>query len=188
MIFFDTETTGVPRDYKAPVTDTANWPRIVQISWLVVSGDRRIVRQEDHIVRPVGFVIPAEASAIHGITQEKALRVGEDLRTVMDLFARDLRDDICVVGHNVSFDINVSKCEYVRLGAPDPFVGKSVKCTMQSSTDYCKIPGYYGYKWPKLDELYVKLFGTHFEDAHNSLADIRATYKCFWRMRDLGLI
>ena len=85
-------------------------------------------------------------------------------------------------------DPEVSKCEYVRLGAPDPFVWKTVKCTMESSTDYCKIPGYYGYKWPKLDELYVRLFGTHFDDAHNSLADIRATYECFWRMRDLGLI
>jgi len=28
-LFFDTETTGLPRNWKAPVTDLDNWPRMV---------------------------------------------------------------------------------------------------------------------------------------------------------------
>ena len=187
-LFFDTETTGVPKDYNAPISDTRNWPRIVQISWLVVSADKSIIRQEDHIIRPDGFTIPPEASAIHGITQAKAMSQGEDLRTVINKFCADAKNARYVVGHNVSFDINVTKCECYRLGVQDPFAGKSILCTMTSSTNYCRIPGYYGYKWPKLDELYMKLFGRHFQDAHNSLADIKATYECFWKLRELRII
>lgn len=187
-IFFDTETTGVPKDYKAPYTDTYNWPRIVQISWLVVSSDKQIIRSEDHIIKPVGFVIPKESSDIHGITQQKALMYGEDLLTVMKKFYADVTNAVCVVGHNVSFDISVAACECFRLRLGYPFLAKDVICTMSASTDYCKIPGRYGYKWPKLDELYVKLFGRNFDGAHNSLADIKATYECFWALKRLGII
>lgn len=187
-IFFDTETTGVPRNYKAPYTDTNNWPRIVQISWLVVSKDKAIIRQEDHIIKPEGFIIPTASSNIHGITQERAIREGKSLKTVMDKFCEDLSNAKFVVGHNVSFDINVSACECFRLQKQYPFTGKQILCTMQSSTNFCRIPGPYGYKWPKLDELHMKLFGRHFNDAHNSLADIKATFDCFWKMREIGII
>ncbi|MEI7596759.1 MAG: hypothetical protein WCK02_13495 [Bacteroidota bacterium] len=59
---------------------------------------------------------------------------------------------------------------------------------MNASTNYCRIPGPYGFKWPKLSELHVKLFGVDFEEAHNAAADINATAKCFWAMREKGLI
>jgi DNA polymerase III epsilon subunit-like protein len=60
---------------------------------------------------------------------------------------------------------------------------------MKNSTQYCRINGRYGeYKWPTLSELHKKLFGYDFEKAHNALADIEATAKCFWKMRGLNLI
>ena len=34
-LFFDTETTGLPKNWKAPITDLENWPRLVQLAWLV---------------------------------------------------------------------------------------------------------------------------------------------------------
>lgn len=187
-VFFDTETTGLPRDYKAPASDTSNWPRIVQISWLNGEEGGVIGRDEDHIIKPVGFTIPVESSNVHGITTERALREGEDLRETMVKFYEDCQDAEYIVGHNVGFDVKVAQCECIRLGLPDPFVGKKILCTMQASTNYCKIPGRFGYKWPKLDELYVTLFGCHFEDAHNSFADIKATFDCFWKLREKGLI
>lgn len=187
-IFFDTETTGVPRNYKAPYTDTDNWPRLVQFSWLVGGENKSIIREEDHIIKPVGFVIPNDSSKVHGITTEKALSSGEDLRTIMMKFISDVGKAKYIVGHNVSFDINVVRCECVRLGLKDPFENKSIICTMLSTVDYCKIPNRYGYKWPKLDELHRKLFGKSFENAHNSLADIRATYDCFWELKKLQIL
>ena len=41
---------------------------------------------------------------------------------------------------------------------------------------------------PKLSELHRILFGTGFEDAHNALADVEATAKCFWKLKELGII
>ena len=34
LLFFDTETTGLPSDYNAPINNSHNWPRLVQISWI----------------------------------------------------------------------------------------------------------------------------------------------------------
>lgn len=33
-LIFDTETTGLQKNWKAPVSDIDNWPRLVQIAWL----------------------------------------------------------------------------------------------------------------------------------------------------------
>ena len=62
---------------------------------------------------------------------------------------------------------------------------------MQASTDYCAIPSnspYGGYKWPKLEELYRKLFGCMFDNAHDALADVEATKKCYFELLDRGLL
>jgi DNA polymerase III subunit epsilon len=59
---------------------------------------------------------------------------------------------------------------------------------MLSSTEYCRIPGPYGFKWPKLTELHLKLFGEGFDEAHNAAVDINATEKCFWEMKARGVI
>ncbi len=59
---------------------------------------------------------------------------------------------------------------------------------MESSIDFCAIPGYYGYKYPSLQELHKKLFNYEFEDAHNALSDIRATLKCFFELKEREII
>ena len=50
---------------------------------------------------------------------------------------------------------------------------------MKSTIDLCKIPGRYGYKYPKLQELHYTLFGSNFDDAHNAMSDVTATVKCY---------
>jgi len=59
---------------------------------------------------------------------------------------------------------------------------------MDESTDYCKIPGSYGYKWPSLSELYFKLFDKDFEDAHDAVVDVRACTECFFKLKNKGVI
>ena len=187
-IFFDTETTGVPRNYKAPTTDTDNWPRLVQLGWILMDDGGNKLAQHDYIIRPDGFEIPADAARVHGITTEKALEEGHDLTEVIDEFMADFDKATFIVGHNISFDQNIVGAELVRLHRPDVMTSKRTYCTMQAGTNFCKIPGKYGYKWPKLMELYVKLFGHDFEGAHNAMSDIDATQECFWEMRKRGLI
>lgn len=61
-------------------------------------------------------------------------------------------------------------------------------CTMKSATDYCKLPGKKGFKAPRLSELHQVLFGTDFDHAHNALADVEATARCFWELKKRGVI
>lgn len=189
FLFFDTETTGLPDDYDAPMTAVRNWPRIVQISWIITDEDNNLLKEGDFIVKPEGYVIPYAASRVHGITTERAMAEGLPMKDVMTAFVNDVNSCDVIVGHNVGFDIKVSGCEAYRLGWPNPFRDKKVICTMHESTAFCALPGFYGdYKWPKLQELHEKLFGHYFEDAHNSKADIEATAKCFWELVRRGII
>ncbi|MCJ8276491.1 MAG: hypothetical protein MJK18_06600, partial [Bdellovibrionales bacterium] len=58
-LFFDTETTGLPKSYKAPYTDLENWPRVVQLSWLVTENNK-VIKESDNVIK-VDFPIPVES-------------------------------------------------------------------------------------------------------------------------------
>ena len=187
-LFFDTETTGVPRNYKAPSSDTRNWPRLVQLAWILADEEGNRIHEGNLIVKPEGFVIPTYATKIHGITTQKALAEGILLKDAISMFKADLDLANFVVGHNVDFDKKIVGAEMVRQGMSDELGRKKSYCTMLSTTNFCKIPGPYGYKYPKLQELYKKLFGKEFDNAHDAMSDIEATEQCFWELRKRKLI
>ena len=187
-LFFDTETTGAPVDYKAPSSDTENWPRMVQLAWILEDENGIKIDSGNLIIIPDGFIIPDEAVKVHGITKEKALKEGVPLEYAIRQFKANLDVATCVVGHNADFDKKIVGAEMIRLGMKDIMDSKKSYCTMQSSIDFCKIPGKYGYKYPKLQELYRKLFETEFDNAHDAMSDIEATEKCFWELRKRKLI
>ena len=186
-LFFDTETTGVPQNYKAPFSDVDNWPRLVQIGWIVFRDGVKVYEKE-YIVKPDGFEIPEQASNIHGITTEYAIANGHDIKNIMSEFAFIASTCDRVVGHNVSFDINIVGAEYWRLHNKSPFLDQEIVCTMQSSTQYCQLPGAYGYKWPKLHELYKILFNEEMGAAHTALQDISNTAKCYFELVEKEII
>lgn len=187
ILFFDTETTGTPKNYNAPLSDSDNWPRLVQIAYILVEGDTRI--KKEIIIKPDGFEIPEQAAKIHGITTEKAKSKGVDLKAFLEYFANPIKRSSMIVGHNISFDLNILAAEYIRNGFKNPIERtKEIVCTMKESTDYCAIPGRYGNKWPKLEELHQKLFGKGFDNAHNALADIEATERCYNELLKKGVI
>lgn len=188
-LFFDTETTGLPKDYKAPSSDLDNWScRLVQLSWIMKDEKQNLLSQGDFIIKPEGFEIPAESSNVHGITTEIAKEKGLDLKKAVYYFLGACRMADLIVGHNVNYDMHVVGAELIRTWGKDFIEKLPTADTMLASIDLCKIPGKYGYKYPKLMELHNKLFGCDFEDAHNSFADISATEKCFWEMRKRKLI
>jgi len=187
-LFFDTETTGLPTNWKASVSDINNWPRIVQIAWTLSSQEDRRLESKDFIIKPEGFTIPKESSDVHGISTEQANEEGKDLLDVLTEFDKDLNKSNRLVAHNISFDEKVLGAEFIRKGIENDFFEKRRLCTMQKSTDYCKLPGRYGYKWPTLSELHNILFGKDFENTHNAMGDVIATENCFWKLRDLGIV
>ncbi len=181
-IIFDTETTGLPRDWNAPVTDTSNWPRVVQIAWQIHDDMGNLLENKDFLIRPDGFDIPYDSEKVHGISTELATKFGEPLDFVMQEFQSALAKSKFVVGHNVGFDINVVSCEYVRLEATCPLDEMPILDTCTELTaDLCKLPGGRGgrFKLPTLTELYSFLFNESFEEAHNATADVEATTRCF---------
>ena len=188
-LFFDTETTGIPKDYKAPCTNTDNWPRLIQLGWLLTDAEGRILSDGNHIVRPDGFEIPKAASDVHGITTEFALENGKPLLDVIFAFGADLNQAECVIGHNLDYDLHIVGAEYVRLGYDSRIMfARPTLCTMQATIQYCNIPGRFGPKWPKLMELYTKLFGQEFDGAHDAMADIVATKECFFELIRRGVV
>lgn len=187
-LLFDTETTGLPKNYKAPATDVDNWPRLVQIAWLIYDNNGNEIDSQDYIIKPEGFTIPVEASNVHGISTERALEEGQDLKSILELFAREIDKADFLIAHNISFDEKIIGAEFIRKDIKSKLFQKKRICTMKSSTNYCKLPGKFGYKWPNLSELHIKLFGKDFAEAHNAAADISATAKCFWKLKELRVI
>jgi DNA polymerase III epsilon subunit-like protein len=186
-LFFDTETTGVPRDYKASISNIENWPRMIQLGYIVMDGDK-IVHEHETIIKPDGFEIPIQASSIHGITTEKALHDGAELVSVLDEFGMWVGNCDTIIGHNVSFGVNIIGAEYFRLYGKSPLEGKKTIDTMESSKAYVGIRNSYGFKWPKLAELYRKLFNEDMGAAHTALQDIQNTVKCYFELERLGVI
>lgn len=187
-LFFDTETVGLPLNYKAPSSDLTNWPRLVQLSWILIDEEGKRISAGDYIIKPSGFRIPDSSANIHGITTEIAMSRGVDLSVAINKFIDDYNECDALVGHNLSFDKKVVGAEMIRLGRNDVLRRKRSICTMTSSVDFCKIPGKYGYKYPQLQELHKELFGVGFDDAHNSAADVEATLKCFQELKRRGIL
>lgn len=191
-LFFDTETTGVPQNYNAPASDLQNWPRLVQLSWILCDYQGNEIETGNDIVKPTGFIIPESASKIHQITTIKALESGTELSIVLNKFISMAKQAKYLVGHNVSFDINVVGAELLRAKSDYSIANKASIDTMLKSINYCAIPSGSSYrdryKWPKLQELHKKLFGYEFEDAHDAMADTKATKECFFEMKRIGLI
>ncbi len=191
ILIYDTETTGLPQNWKAPLTDSDNWPRLVQLAWQLHKPEGGLVSRGNIIVRPDGFTIPYNASKIHGITTDRAARDGEDLANVIAQFSRDLDRAEFVMGHNIEFDISIVGAELHRLGLDiDQLTKKEAIDSKQEGTAFCAIPGGRGgkFKWPTLSELHEKLFGEPFGDAHDAAYDTDATARCFFGLLARGVI
>jgi DNA polymerase III subunit epsilon len=187
-LFFDTETTGLPRNWKAPVTDLGNWPRLVELAWLVCDEDGQHIESRSAIVRPDGFQIPHEAAAVHGISTVRAVAEGVGLEELLKDFARAVDASRILIAHNVSFDEKIIGAELLRTGVHSGFEERQRFCTMTASTEFCGIPSRYGFKWPKLSELHQRLFGTIPEGAHAAGADVEVCARCFFELHRLRVI
>jgi DNA polymerase III subunit epsilon len=187
-LFFDTETTGIPQNYKAPASDLKNWPRLVQLAWLLADDEAREVASAQLIVKPDGFTIPDDAARIHGITTDIAIQHGVELKAVLAAVTPALTQAAVLVAHNMPFDEKILGAEFLRAGHRNVVESKTRRCTMQEATDYCQLPGRYGYKWPTLAELHTRLFGTPFKGAHSALVDVRACARCYFELKRLKVM
>ena len=186
ILFLDTETTGLPSNWKAPYNE---WPRMVSLAFSLVRGDE-ILGQNEYIIKPEGYEIPLEASKIHGITTEEAQAKGNDIQMVLIQLATMVELADLVVFHNSSFDTSIISGEQIRAGwKPEELIHNNPKifCTKEKSTTILKIPSGRGgaWKWPSLAEL-CAFCGVENKGAHNALNDVIATKECYFYLVEQG--
>ena len=184
-IIFDTETTGLPKRWDAPITDTDNWPRCIQIAWQLHDEMGRLVEHQDYLIKPDGFNIPYDSEKIHGISTELATQEGVPLQEVLSKFNEALSKAKFIVGQNIGFDLNIMGAEFYRYQVESPMGKMRILDTCTEVTaDLLKLPGGRGgkFKLPTLTELHSYLFGVPFAEAHNATADVEATTRCFFEL------
>lgn len=207
-LIFDTETNGLPKNgnYKAAMADLDNWPRVIQLAWQYYDHDGILLAEDENLILPDGWLIPsimgfvdqgfsikeAEKKAKfwidNGFSTEGSQEYGIPIADAMEPFIEYYNMSKALIAHNIAFDYKVLGAELMRAkmkssGALIPKV-----CTMMASVDFCKIPGKYGYKWPKLEEVYYKLFRENFDGAHDAMADVKACARVFFELKKKGLI
>jgi DNA polymerase-3 subunit alpha len=181
-LIFDTETTGLPKSWAAPISDTDNWPRCIQIAWQLHDEMGNLIEHQDYLIQPDGFNIPYDAERIHGISTELAQQNGIQLKEMLEKFNSALSKAKYIVGQNVGFDVNILGCEFFRMGIDSPMSKMPILDTCTEVTaSLLKLPGGRGgkFKLPTLTELHQYLFNEPFAEAHNATADVEATTRCF---------
>lgn len=207
VLVFDTETTGLPSS-KVISPDTLNlWPNIVQFSYILYDTSiNDILTLSDSIVRLEDCInIPEDSTKIHKITNEISRKCGIDIKFILKNFFYHLKNCDLLVGHNISFDINMVKIEILRMIfnnssnlSEDEIRDykynlhvltnyKNIYCTLKESIKICDIKqldknGKSYLKYPKLVELHEKLFKTTPINLHNSLNDVIVTLRCFIKL------
>jgi DNA polymerase III epsilon subunit-like protein len=187
-LFFDTETTGLP---SAPSSNYHNWPRLLQIAWLLIDENRDIKSKNNYIIKPEGFRIPKRVLKIHGITMKKAFERGVALDYALRRFLGDTNFTDVLIAHNISYDYGVIRGELLRKNIPDFLKNYSKFCTMTSKPvlDYCEsFRVNRRRECPSLSELHFLLFGEKLDNAHDALVDAEACANCFFELKRIGLV
>ena len=192
LLVFDTETTGIPGKGKKWESDYEDFPRVVQLAW-VYNG-----KEYSYIIKPEGWSIPPETTAVHGITQEQAERDGVLFEEVADRFFDDCKSAKAIVAHNIYFDTSIIKAmvlhcigrEYYDANVEDALTKEKRIDTMRKTIKFvgAKYPDGRVGKFPRLEELYDKLFPGESFPAHDALEDVRAVVRCLPPLAEQGII
>mgnify|MGYP002626722780 FL=1 len=154
FVFIDTETTGLPRDMNASPYEVEQWPRIVQISWIIADSNKKVFQKRDYIIRPEGFIIPHKAVKVHGIDTNKAMREGYLINQVLNTFIADCDGVDYVVCYNVEFDEKVVDAELIRAGLPLIMEDMKSICVMRHHAVFANFGDGARDHYPSLSDLY----------------------------------
>lgn len=185
-LFFDTETTGLAK-FKLSPKSTAQ-PRLVQLAALLTNESGDDLASMNLTIKPDGWEIPEEASAIHGITQELAEQIGVNHGSALGIFNQLSGAADTVVAHNLDFDSLIAESAFHRWQGQWRRPEKQF-CTMKAATSICKIPHASprhpeDWKWPRLEECIRFFFDEELEGAHDAMIDVRACKRVFFELKN----
>ena len=191
-LFYDTETTGLPLFHDP--SDDPRQPHIVQLAAALVDlQSRQVIASMDVIVRPMGWEIPDEVAAIHGITTERARAVGVPEPVALKMFV-GLYNARKRIAHNEQFDARVIRIGLKRYDVgldADVWNAGQSECTQLMSTPILKLPptermlaaGRTHFKSANLGEAYKHFTGNELVGAHSALADVQACMAVYFAIK-----
>ena len=192
VLFFDSETTGVPDRNAKWDEDFADFPHVVQLAWM--HGEK----MESHIICPVGWEIPEDVVAVHGITTEYALEHGEPFVLVIDKFIQDCHDADLLCAHNIYFDTSIIKANIIRELGREYYDGNDVESALHKGKRIDTMRPTMKFvdartetnrlKFPRLEELYDKCFPGETFPAHDAAEDVKAVARCLPVLLENGLV
>ena len=186
LLFIDTETSGLPKDWSAPYSKEGNWPYAVQVAWIIYTKEKKEVKRANHYINNNDFSIAPSALKIHGLTADFIAKNGESREKVMALLAEDLKQyQPLVIGHFMKFDFHVAGAEFYRARMENPIKVLPTFCTMLTTTNLVKNPQK---KYLRLCDLYEQLFATPLRQQHDAMADAEATAACFFELVEQNYI
>ena len=190
ILFFDTETTGLP-DFRAS-PEWERQPRVCQLAAVLTRDDGTIMSSLNTRIKPREWAIPDSAIAEHGITNEDALRFGIPGRVAFATFFEMVCDAKVVVAHNIAFDSFMIDVESARLPDRDfKPVWPERFCTMEACRPILQLPptgrmlraGIEGFKSPRLDEAYRYFFNKGLDGAHDAMVDVLACRDIYFALK-----
>jgi DNA polymerase III epsilon subunit-like protein len=184
VCIIDIETDGLPKKN----FNSIDYPNVVQVAWLLMDTEGNIFKKESELINYPN-IIYTEAFLINNIDINLVKRIGKKPEEVYRKLVNDIKISNYIVAHNVDFDIPIIRSQLKKYFMQDPFISKMTICTMKETINFCRIPNFDGqYKFPKLTELYKKLFDYEIEQRHNAESDVLLTAKCFKELLQKGII
>lgn len=184
-LFFDTETNGLPKSWNAEVQNVDNWPRIIQLAFILTDENFEVIDEFCELIQPDGWFIPDEKFWIdNGYSTAINESKGLPMEICLKRFFQCMDQSQYIVAHNIAFDYPITGAECIRYGLKSKTRPQRI-CTMKSTTEFCALPRN---KFPKLEELHHKCFGTSFDGAHDALNDVRAMIRCFKYLKQNNIV
>lgn len=192
ILAWDVETTGLP-NFKERSADPTQ-PHIVQIGLCLYDEGGREIEAMSAITKPDGWTIPPEMTAIHGISQERAMDEGIPEGQIVGLYIMFQARARLRVAHNSSFDTRLARIAMTRAGIERDFIeaieARQSYCTCTNAKLVLKLPptdrqmaaGFSGFKSPKLEECVRHFFQEELPGAHDALIDARACGRVFFAL------
>lgn len=186
-LIFDTETSGLPRNFSAPISDLENWPKILWLGFVLLNENLEIIRKGNYYINPEELIL-INVTKITGISDEIAEKYGNSIFEILTVFKDVARKAKFLVGHNLDYDYKVLSAEIKRNNFDFTLTRKKRICLMKGSKKYVNKKDTEGeLTFPRLSELFEKLYQENY-DMKNSNDDIEYAMKCFIKLKEKKVI
>lgn len=179
LLFMDVETTGL-FSYDKPA-DAPGQPRIAEICGIMTDAAGEPVEQLNVLIRPDGWTMSPEITAINGLTTEMCAARGVPIREPLEWMAGRMIMATKILAFGVAFDLKCLRGEFRRAGLDDLYpLGEARKvCIQQMARKVTALPKN---KTPKLIEAVDIILREKLEGAHGALEDTTAAMRIYFAL------